>query len=105
VLKLLPHSPIFEQKILFGKRIRTFFGDITWQSIAYSQNGCSELVLYRRINNPLCMAEAGIIFLPGPQCRNPRRFDSRMLRLFSWDETVCFDFAERYFLDLVDEQI
>ncbi|MSU54217.1 MAG: hypothetical protein EXS48_00045 [Candidatus Staskawiczbacteria bacterium] len=96
-----------EDKVLFSQALETdkekvqkLCVNIEMMCCAYSKNQHRQLMLYKR-ENAYGRQEAGIAYLPGPKCTASKLFAREMLRLFSKDPNYCFDFAEKYYFDLV----
>ena len=99
MLNTIPKSDLFSQ-VLIGdntKKITALCNNIELISVAY-RSGIYRLVLYTRLNLA-GRYEAGIIYV----LSFPQDLPVEMLRFFSKDENTCFDFAQKYYCDLVAE--
>jgi len=90
------------QSLVYGDKIDKLSNNIQVKSTAFDHGNC-KLVLYKR-SNPGGRFEAGVIFEPSPGFKKEKILPKEMLRLFSMDEDVCFDLAEKYYIDLAVEQ-
>lgn len=110
MLSLLPEDVLgsdLKQCLIFEKRkIDRLCGNgICIESYACNHNDYCRLILYKR--PPLSLRvnyEAGILYSYGNRCENWRDFPIEMLRFFSEKENDCFDLANEYYNDLVEEQ-